>query len=148
LDSGKLLQVGAPAEIYRHPCSRVVAEFIGEANFFTGRVIGRNEFLEVDLGSRTFLVVAPAGPVPGAGPVTVCLRPETILISESEPSGQAWRATLLETTYLGQTAQHLFRCGEDVIKVTEINPRPIRRPRGHECFLGVGPEDIILLPEK
>ncbi|HKM58558.1 MAG TPA: ABC transporter ATP-binding protein [Chthoniobacterales bacterium] len=149
LDSGKLLQVGAPAEIYRHPCSRFVAEFIGEANFFTGRIIGRNDFLEVDLGGRTFLVLAPPGPAPGAGcPVAVCLRPETIRISESEPSGQAWRATLLDTTYLGQTAQHLFRCGEDLIKVTEINPQPIRRPRGHECFLGIGPEDIILLPEK
>ena len=149
LDSGKLLQVGPPAEIYRHPCSRVVAEFIGEANFFTGRIIGRNEFLEVDLGSRALLVLPPPGPAPGAdGPVTVCLRPETIRISESEPSGQAWRARLVETTYLGQTAQHLFRSGEDVIKVTEINPRPNRRPRGHECFLGIGPEDIILLREK
>ena len=149
LDSGKLLQVGAPAEIYRHPRTRLVAEFIGEGNFLTGRVVGRNEFLEVDLGSRTLLVSPPAGSAPGAGSsVTLCLRPEIIRIEESEPSGQAWRAKLLETTYLGQTAQHLFRCDEEVIKVTEINPRPNRRPRHLECFLGIGPEDIIVVGEK
>jgi hypothetical protein len=76
------------------------------------------------------------------------LRPEIIRIQESEPSGQAWRAKLLETTYLGQTAQHLFRCDQEVLKVTEINPQPNRYPRDRECFLGIRPEDIIVVGEK
>src|SRR6185295_113247 len=38
MTNGRLLQVGAPAEIYRRPRSRAVASFIGETNLVRGRV--------------------------------------------------------------------------------------------------------------
>ena len=38
MDSGRLLQVGAPADIYERPASRWVADFIGNVNLFEGRV--------------------------------------------------------------------------------------------------------------
>ena len=40
LDQGRLLQVGAPQEVYDHPVSRFVAQFIGEATLLEGRVAG------------------------------------------------------------------------------------------------------------
>jgi iron(III) transport system ATP-binding protein len=148
LNAGKLLQVGAPAEIYRSPRNRFVAEFIGEANFLTGRIASRNELLEVNLGKRTLMVAAPHGPgVTVGSPVTVCLRPEAIRIVEKQPDGQAWRATLVETIYLGQVAQHLFRCAEDLLKVAEINPRPARFLAGQDYFLCLAPEDVTILLE-
>jgi iron(III) transport system ATP-binding protein len=148
LEAGKLLQVGTPAEIYRHPRNRFVAEFIGEGNFFTGHVVVRNELLEVDLGRRSLLVAAPRNSGANSGSlVTLCLRPETIVIAESRPSVQAWRARLVQTTYLGQVAQHLFRCDEDLLKVAEFNPRPARFRPGEEYFLCIEPEDITILGE-
>ena len=85
LNSGKLLQVGAPAEIYRNPRNRFVAEFIGEANFLTGQMVSRNELLEVNLGNRNLLVAAPQHPAANPGsPVTLCLRPEAIRIAENQ----------------------------------------------------------------
>ena len=148
LNAGKLLQVGTPAEIYRHPCNRFVAEFIGEANFLTGHLASRNQLLEVNLGHRSLLVAAPPDPAASTGSsVTLCLRPEAIRIAENQPPGQAWRATLVETIYLGQVAQHLFRCEEDFLKVAEINPRPARFRPGQEYFLAIEPEDITILGE-
>ncbi len=146
LNAGKLLQVGAPSEIYRHPRNRFVAEFIGEGNFLTGQVAGRNELLEVNLGHRSLLVAAPHDLAASVGsPVTLCLRPEVIRIAENQPPGQAWQARLIETTYLGQVAQHLFRCDDDLLKVAEINPRPDRFRPGQEYFLGIEPEDVIVI---
>jgi iron(III) transport system ATP-binding protein len=148
LDAGKLLQVGTPAEIYRHPRNRFVAEFIGEGNFLTGHISSRNELLEVNLGNRTLLVAVPHDLGASSGsPVTLCLRPEAIRIVENQPPGQAWRASLVETIYLGQVAQHLFRCEEDLLKVAEINPRPARFRPGQEYFLCIEPEDITILGE-
>jgi iron(III) transport system ATP-binding protein len=146
LNDGKVLQVGAPAEIYRHSRNRFVAEFIGEANFLTGHIASRNELLEVNFGQRTLLVAAPRDPglISGSS-VTLCLRPEAIRITENQPSGQAWRASLVKTIYLGQVAQHLFRCEEETLKVAEINPRPDRFRPGQEYFLGIDPEDITIL---
>jgi iron(III) transport system ATP-binding protein len=37
---GRVVQTGAPSEVYRHPASRIVAEFVGEANFLPGEVAG------------------------------------------------------------------------------------------------------------
>jgi iron(III) transport system ATP-binding protein len=146
LNAGKVLQVGAPAEIYRHPCNRFVAEFIGEGNFMTGHVVSRNELLEVNFGQRTLLAALPRDPGAISGSsVTLCLRPEAIRITENQPQGQALRASLVETIYLGQIAQHLFRCEQDLLKVAEINPRPARFRPGQEYFLCVDPEDITIL---
>lgn len=148
LDAGKLLQVGTPAEIYRHPRNRFVAEFIGEGNFVSGHVASRNGLQEVMLGNRSLLVAAPLGLGASSGSlITLCLRPEAIRISENLPPGQSWRGRLVKTSYLGQVAQHLFRCEEDLFKVAEINPRPARFQPGKEYFLCIEPEDIILLRE-
>ncbi|MDY7024693.1 MAG: ABC transporter ATP-binding protein, partial [Cyanobacteriota bacterium] len=38
MNQGQLLQVGTPVEIYEHPKTRFVAEFIGESNILTGVV--------------------------------------------------------------------------------------------------------------
>jgi iron(III) transport system ATP-binding protein len=149
LNAGKLLQVGAPAELYRHPRNRFVAEFIGEGNFLTGRIVSRNELLEINLGDRGLFAAAPHDlGVSSGSSATVCLRPEAIRIAENQPLGHAWRAMLVETVYLGQVAQHLFRCGKDLLKVAEINPRPARFRSGQEYFLSIAPEDIIVLSEE
>ena len=148
LDVGRLLQVGAPAEIYRQPRNRFVAEFIGEGNFLTGQIVDRNEFLKVKLGDDCILAVAPPGRAVNTGSrVTICLRPEAIRISGDQPSSQTWRAKLVETTYLGQVAQHRFRWGADYLKVAELNPRPARVTPGSEYDLCVDPEDVTILGE-
>jgi iron(III) transport system ATP-binding protein len=148
LQAGKLLQVGAPAEIYRHPRNRFVAEFIGEGNFLAGQIASRSELLEVKLGHRSLLVAASHDPGTSVGSmVTLCLRPEVFRITENRPAGQALRGKLVETIYLGHVAQHLFQSEEDLLKVAEINPRPGRFQTGREYFLGIEPEDITILGE-
>jgi iron(III) transport system ATP-binding protein len=148
LNAGKLIQVGTPAEIYRRPRNRFVAEFIGEGNFLTGQIAGRNEWLEVTLGARRLLVAAldDSGSSVGSA-ITLCLRPEAIRIAATQPPGQAWQGTLVETVYLGQVAQHLFRCDGDLLKVAEVNPRPARFLPGQEYFLCIEPEDLTILGE-
>lgn len=149
LDRGRLLQVGRPAEIYRRPRNRFVAEFVGEGNFLSGRVVGRNERMEIKLADGTIIRAgAPAeSGVTAGSTVTICLRPEAIRIVESQPSGQALHAKLIETTYLGQLAQHRFQWHEDSLKVSELNPRPAHFQPGHEYDLTVDPEDVTILSE-
>ncbi len=43
LEKGKVLQVGTPMEIYEEPKNRFVADFIGETNFLTGRVVSQQQ---------------------------------------------------------------------------------------------------------
>src|SRR5205823_1789417 len=39
MDKGRLVQIGAPAEIYERPNSRFVADFVGGVNLFEGEIV-------------------------------------------------------------------------------------------------------------
>ncbi|MCZ7676306.1 MAG: ABC transporter ATP-binding protein [Roseovarius sp.] len=53
MSRGKIEQIGTPQEIYHAPRNRFVAEFLGSANIFTGRIVeraGENWMVETDYG--------------------------------------------------------------------------------------------------
>lgn len=150
LDNGRLLQVGKPAEIYRRPRNRFVAEFIGEGNFLPARVVGQSQRVEINLQDGAIICAsAPTeDDVTAGSQVTICLRPEAIRIAQSQSSsGQGLRAKLIETTYLGQLAQHRFQWHEHSLKVAELNPRPAHFQAGQEYDLRVDPEDVTILSD-
>jgi putrescine transport system ATP-binding protein len=88
MDSGRILQVGTPDEIYEQPASRFVAQFIGSVNLFEGRIAQD----EADFAT----VVAPALEFPvhvGHGltgfegqEVAFSLRPEKVTVTQDEPA--------------------------------------------------------------
>ena len=149
LHAGKILQTGAPAEIYRRPRNRMVAEFIGEANMLQARITGRNEFVNLDVDGIQLHAANTSGNDGGeiGSTIRICLRPEAIQIVDKKSAEQSWIAKLTETVYLGPVAQHRFTCGKIILKVTEANPRPAQFHIGSDYFLSVVPGDVILLPE-
>jgi ABC-type Fe3+/spermidine/putrescine transport system ATPase subunit len=108
---GWVEQIGAPTEVYQRPVSRFVADFLGAANFFRGRVER-----VVDAAS---LVVVPDGPtltVPSSraigSQVTVALRPESIALASpaaanGEPAPNTTPAIVEQVIYHGFVT-HLY----------------------------------------
>ena len=76
---GRILQQAPPAELYRRPASRRVAEFVGDINVIDGRAIGRA--VVCDLGTISVLDDL-------YGPADVLIRPEALQLSE-DLGGQA-----------------------------------------------------------
>ena len=74
LKDGKLLQAGAPEEIYEEPADRFVANFIGIMNFLDGDIDGSGAFA-ID-GSRHALVMRH-----GPRRATLAVRPEHVSIT-------------------------------------------------------------------
>jgi iron(III) transport system ATP-binding protein len=66
---GRLVQVGAPEEVYARPAGRWAAEFVGDVNVLSG--VARGEGVDTELGQ--FDLRAPA-----AGAVQVAVRPEQL----------------------------------------------------------------------
>ncbi len=148
LRDGRLLQVGAPREVYTRPASAFVASFIGETNFLEATVVscagGR---LEADVAGCGRLVSTVPCPAARAGArVLLSLRPETLRWGRAETNTLA--GTLRETTYLGELAEHAVALGDGVlIKVFEINPRTALGP-GAAVTLAIDPEDVVPLPRE
>jgi len=81
MNRGRIEQVGTPDEIYGHPATPFVADFVGKMNFLRGRLLAE-DVAEVEGARLTF-----AEPLRlGAGtPVTVCLRPEDVVVRDIRP---------------------------------------------------------------
>jgi ABC-type Fe3+/spermidine/putrescine transport system ATPase subunit len=103
--NGRISQAGNPTEIYAHPVSREVADFIGLSNFIDGRV-------SAVTGDERYTVQTPIGDVycrsglrlaPG-NPATIMVRPESIRLAHrpsDDPGVNSIRGKVRERFYLG-----------------------------------------------
>jgi iron(III) transport system ATP-binding protein len=150
LEAGRILQVGAPREIYRRPCRRVVANFIGETNFIDGRILSSADgtaVVETAVG-RFEGVLGDAAARPAAGSaVTVSIRPECWRLGREPASFNTVRGRIGESVYLGETAQHAFVVGETRLTIFELNPRLVGEPARGELCASVERDDVVVLAE-
>lgn len=78
MSAGRIEQVGTPDEIYGRPATAFVADFIGKMNFLKARLLAPNE-ADVQ-GAR--LAFADAVGLGAGAPLTVCVRPEDVIVRE------------------------------------------------------------------
>ncbi|MBK7403126.1 MAG: ABC transporter ATP-binding protein [Phycisphaerales bacterium] len=146
MDAGRVIQIGTPRELYRRPNSRFVAEFLGEADFLEARVGARHEgvvALETPAGPLT--AAAGENPPTAGSTITICVRPESWRLG---PAQEGSAATLIDTIFLGEMAQHTLELPNHVrIRASVINPAAHGAlPPGGRVGLAASPEDVILLP--
>jgi len=147
MQSGKILQVGAPAELYRRPRSAAVAAFVGATNLFEGRVTGvRADAVTVDTALGPWEAAPDDSFRPGAGTkVWVSVRPETFRWGVDPALPNVVRGRCESTIYLGELVEHQVRAGDSRLAVFELNPRAVGDQRG-EVSLQVERADVVLLP--
>lgn len=80
MDRGKVLQVGAPEDIYEAPSTKFVADFIGETNFVKGTMVDKQgQYAFIKLDEQTIIrAVCGDTPAPMNAEVTVAIRPEKL----------------------------------------------------------------------
>jgi putrescine transport system ATP-binding protein len=86
MSQGRILQVGAPEEIYETPNCRFVADFIGSVNLFNGSVIEDEHdhvIIETPEG-RHYITHGITGTM--GMPVSVAVRPEKIAVQAEAPT--------------------------------------------------------------
>lgn len=100
MNKGHIEQVGTPHEVYQHPASRFVADFIGSANFVEAKVSegdSEGEMIPVRMLNEDFNVHYAGLPVKAGDTVQIVLRPEAIRLADS---GDV-EAEVISSTYMG-----------------------------------------------
>jgi iron(III) transport system ATP-binding protein len=105
MQGGAVVQCGSPRDVYRHPASRTVADFMGSINVLPGRVLraGADGVVAV-AGDHRLPVTLPPGVAEGQV-VQLAVRPESVRVGpapaapDGHSSGLAGRVT--EVTFLG-----------------------------------------------
>lgn len=159
MEAGRLVQVGAPPEIYETPASRSVAALIGDVNFIEATALGG--------GTRRFqspqfqggLETAAGGRDVAAGQaVTVAVRPEKVRVEltvgpgtdgASQPNSAA--GTVTDAAYLGDwTMLHVKLADGSTIRASQANTS--RRldgalARGAAVTVAFAPESAVVLTQ-
>jgi putative spermidine/putrescine transport system ATP-binding protein len=97
LSSGRIEQIGSPAEIYNEPGTPFVAEFIGTMNRLEATVADE---AAVQVGG-TLLPVAEARGLPRGEKVLVLVRPETLQLERANGAGTSG-------ALVGEVVAHIF----------------------------------------
>lgn len=89
LSNGKIAQVGTPHDLYDHPSSRFVGDFVGESTLFEALVEswnGEEAIVTTAWGQR--LRSAHSQPVAPGDHVLLLLRPERVFVAPAATAGQ------------------------------------------------------------
>ena len=159
MSEGRLLQVGAPGEIYETPATRFVADFIGNVNLMDGT-------LAVDEPDHVQVACADCSHHVGHGitgtegmPVTVALRPEKIRIGreaisapgDAPPQFNRVRGTIKDMSYFGSyTVYHLQLASGRILKVSTSNAERHREHPltwGDEAWASWSPTSPVVLTQ-
>ena len=119
MDKGVVAQMGTPTEIYDHPNSEFVADFIGEANFLKGiikEINGDEGLVEVN-GNTLKLNGLQNHKVNDE--CTLVLRPEAAIVADE---GQLPCEVTL-SCFMGSYQNYHVMVGDTLTKITDFNPK-------------------------
>lgn len=143
MNKGFISQVGSPKQVYYEPQNEFIADFIGEVNFISGKA-GKctSEEMVVKAGTRDIHTANPFGFKEGDD-VKLVLRPEASHLSEK---GEI-KVRVVLSTFMGSYQLYHAMLGDDLIKITEYNPRGGKIfAIGEEAYLSFEDRDVHALP--
>ncbi len=150
MDSGNVVQIGNPTEIYKNPANRFVADFIGTMNFMSGEVV------EVLADSSTVLVrtefseklvcVTPDGAAAKPGTkVYASIRPEDVEVFPEPPQAteNVFKGSIVHKAYLGNFLFFFVRVDDTMIRVQAAHNLP--QEEGQALYLFLNPRKCMIL---
>ena len=160
MNDGEFEQIGKPKEVYSNPATPFVADFVGTANLFNGKISEVNDGMatikcdEITIKSSVDITASRGKSV------TAAIRPENINITDSvyatDGSGETDRAKEKKTIIKGvvdllqyngdQVEFHIITdCGHSITSVESINTVDVHS--GDEVQVSIPADKVHLFPE-
>ena len=120
MNAGKIAQMGTPHEIYYHPVSEFVADFIGDANFLKGKLVRHEENVDViEVNGKEVKVGSTGDRLAVGTDTTIVLRPEsTVLCDEG-----VLPCEVIVSTFMGAYQLYHVMVGDTKLIIHEYNPK-------------------------
>jgi spermidine/putrescine transport system ATP-binding protein len=152
MNAGKVEQMGAPADLYENPMTTFVANFLGQSNLLSGRVVGQSgddALVEIE-GRRLAL---PANRVHSDSPdVHVGVRPEKIQINHaadavSYDGYNVLEGVVTDSSFTGVSTQYQVELpwGQEVVVFAQNMRRDERLVPGQPVHLHWDPAHTFAL---
>ena len=151
MNAGRIEQMGAPGELYEHPRSTFVANFLGQSNLVSGRITavdGRD--VTVDAQGTSIGATTDRSAV-SEGEVWIGIRPEKMkLVDPSAPDDAGNRlpgGVVADVSFVGVSTQYLVRLpwGQEVMVFEQNTGARSPFQLGSKADLVWAPEHTFLL---
>jgi iron(III) transport system ATP-binding protein len=145
MNEGRIEQIGPPPEIYRHPQSAFVADFIGRTNFVEAIVRGINrDTVAMEAFGQVLIIPKPDRAVSEGQTVKLVVRPEAIQVVEQ---GGQYRGIVRWASYLGSLVEYEVEVAGQTLTIIDSDPRNTTiYSQGHEIGVQVLEDCIYVLP--
>ena len=144
MDRGRLVEVGAPQDLYRRPRSDFAARFMGASNRFVG-VVETSNGSKVTLNSDTGrLTGRQPGKIAVGQQAVAVVRPNGFSLSKERTTPGAWAGIVEHGTYRGDSWDYVVSVKETHIFVRTYD-LDLRLDSGDRVFVEPRPEATVFL---
>ena len=150
MNEGKIEQMGSPVQIYEHPKTAFVANFLGQTNLFEGTVAGiEGDELAVKVKDTTIFVPLSSTEI-RSGRIVLGVRPEKVKIGDQGKPGlpkNQINGSIKLTAFVGVSTQYevITNWGQEVSAFEQnIDPTDLGRP-GQAVTLAWEPRHSFVL---
>jgi spermidine/putrescine ABC transporter ATP-binding subunit len=153
LDKGAVQQIATPSELYEHPQTRFVADFIGKVNLIDAKVMsrkGKDLICEAKgLGKMSVSTDKTCGDA-----IAIAVRPEKLRLTKEKPAGaklMTVKGKVRDVAYYGDTSHVVVSTADDLD--LQVNVQNDTRTggagveRGQNIWVSWAPDDSIVLTE-
>ncbi len=145
MDQGLIQQIGSPMEIYRHPQTKFVANFIGRANFVDGKVVSqsKDELLVATMGKKIQLSCGDQTYKKDSA-VILIIRPEMLRVRKT---GETFAGVVRRAVYLGNCIEYDVEVDGNLLTAVEYDPNvQTLFPEGEKVTVGAAENCVQVLP--
>ena len=148
-NDGEIVQLGTPDQLYHQPANRFVADFIGETNLLSGKVISvADRQCRATLSDGLEIIGdLREGMKPPTDWATYTLRLEKITVGDGAANcTNQMTGTVKEFLFIGDSTKYLIRLAEDLdIKVKLPETGMSRHSVDDEVRVGWNANDMLLV---
>ena len=150
MNSGNIVQIGTPQEIYKNPVNKFVADFIGTMNFISGKVVEvlpdtQTVYVSTGFSDRMVCMTPDSTVVSPGAQIYASIRPEDVQVF-TEPlqdRDNVFKGTIAHKAYLGNFLFFFVKVNETMIRVQVAHHLP--QEEGQELYLFLDPQKCMIL---
>lgn len=149
MNKGVIEQIGTPEELYEHPKTKFVANFLGETNLLEGEVFKlKEDEVLLKLEQEEDIIRIPNLNYNLGDKFTVSVRPERIKIKEAAQEGDVWLACKFkEKVYIGSNIKVsvILKNGKEIIVNEPIGQNFTFSDEMKDYFITWNPHHTIVI---
>jgi iron(III) transport system ATP-binding protein len=151
MNGGRMVQAGRPAEIFDHPRTRFVAQFVGKANILAGRFDGESR-MQID-GGGAVRVTRNQDQALTSGEASLCLRPHHIVLTADQSEAEAlarqdynlFSGVIQRRIYFGESADYSVDLAPHPFSLRVVGTPSRLYDKGQRIFALAQPEHCIVV---